>query len=114
MQHIARFNDRTDTSVVFTATQASTGGFQFAMHSGAMLQVTATSTGSPVVLTFGTRPNAASTQFFTAADSSNAPVTLTVQADRCYAVPDAVFAATYVTATAAAGATVTCNVYLKG
>ena len=114
MQHIARFNDKTSTSVTFTGTQATTGGFQFAMHSGALLVVTATSTGSAVVLTFGARPNASSTTFYTAADSSNAPITMTVQPDRCYALPDGLFGAVYVTATAAGGATVTCNVYMKG
>ncbi len=114
MQQISRFNDKTSTSVTFTNAQASTGGFPYAMHSGAILYVTSTSTGNAVVLTFGARPHASSTDFFVACDTANAPITLTVQPNRCYAVPDALFASVYVAATAAGDATVTCNVYMKG
>lgn len=114
MQTIARFNDKTTVDVTFTETAASTGGFVTSLHAGAILFVRSTSTAGAIVLTFGARPSPSSTEFFVAADSSNQPITLTVQPGRCYALPDELFAATYVSASTAAGQTATCSIFLKG
>lgn len=114
MQTIARFNDKTTVDVTFTDTAASTGGFVTALHAGAILFVRSTSTAGAVELTFGARPNSSSTEFFVVADSTNAPITLTVQPNRCYALPDELFAATYVAATAPSGQSATCSIFLKG
>jgi hypothetical protein len=114
MQHIARFNDKTSLDVTFTDVAASTGGFPTGMTAGAILLVRQTSTAGAVVLTFGARPHSSSSEFFVCADSSDSPITLTVQPDRCYALPDDLFAAAYVAATAEAGKTATCSIYMKG
>lgn len=114
MQTIARFNDKTTVDVTFTATASSSGGFVTALHAGAILFVRSTSTNGAIVLTFGARPSPTSTEFFVVADSSNSPITLTVQPNRCYALPDDLFAATYVSATAPAGQSATCSIFLKG
>lgn len=113
MQHIARASDKSRVNVVFTSDAATTGGFAFALFAGALIEVDATSTGNAVTLTFGARPQSSSTEFVVAADDSNSPITLTVQPGRCYALPDALFAASYVAATTGAG-TATCTVFLKG
>jgi len=114
MQSIARFNDKTSIDVTFTDDATTTGGFQYAMHAGALLLVRSTSTGGAVEITFLARPTSSSSEFFVAGDSSNAPVTLTVEPGRCYQVPDVLFAAPYVAAQAATGATVTVSVFMKG
>ena len=114
MQSIVRFNDATSQNVVFTNSTSTTGGFATAVHSGAMLLVSATSSGGAVTLTFRTKPTESSADIFTACDASNAPVTRAVQPGRAYAVPDELFAAAYVMATTAnAGETVTCRVLTK-
>jgi hypothetical protein len=114
MQSIVRFNDSTTQNVVFTNSTSTTGGFAMAVHSGAMLLVSATSSGAAITLTFRTKMTAGSSDIFTACNASNSPVTLTVQPGRAYAVPDELFAASYVTATTAnAGETVTCLVATK-
>lgn len=112
MSQITRFNDGTSQDVVFTSSASTTGGFNLAVYAGAMLLVSATSTGSAITLTFLTRAREQDSASFTVADSSNAPVTLSVQANRAYNLPDELFAAGYVLATTASG-TVTCRVVTK-
>jgi hypothetical protein len=114
MQRIARFQDSTSVDVTFTDAAATTGGFSFGLHAGAVLFVKSTTASEAIVITFGARPEASSSQFFVACDASNGPITLTVQPDRCYALPDSLFASAYVAATAAAGKSVTCSILMKG
>ena len=112
MRSIIRYNDATTQNVVFTNSAATTGGFAMNVFAGAMLLVSATSTGSAITLTFLTKNRPEDADAFTVADSSNAPVTLAVQPGRAYALPDQLFAANYVMATTASG-TVTCRVVTK-
>jgi len=114
MQSIARFNDKTSIDVTFTDDAATTGGFQYAMHAGALLLVRSTSTAGPVEITFLARPSSSSADYFVAGDTTNNAVTLNVQPGRCYPLPDELFAAPYVGALAASGATVTVSVFMKG
>lgn len=113
VQQISRFATSGTSDIVFTDSESTTGSFAYAIHGGALLYVSATSTGAAVTLTFGSRPEKGGA-FFVAADSSNAPVTLDVEPGRCYQLPDEVFAAPMVSATTPAGATVTCKVAVKG
>lgn len=112
MNNMVRYNDGTSQDVVFTNDPATTGGFNLAIFSGAMLLVSATSTGSPVTVTFLAKVSEQSGGAHTVADSSNNPVTLSLQAGRAYALPDDLFAAAYVMAVTASG-TVTCKVVTK-
>jgi hypothetical protein len=112
MNPFVRFNDGTTQPVVFTNDPATTGGFNLAVYSGAMLLVTATSSGSATTVTFVAKANAGSPDAFTVADSANVPVTLSLQAGRAYQLPDELFASAYVMAVTASG-TVTCQVVTK-
>lgn len=113
MSQITRFNDLTTADVVFTDSQSTTGGFNLAVYGSGLIMVTATSTGSAVTVTFGARTGLGQPTFFTAANSSNSPVTLAMAPGRCYAIPSELLGAAYVTGTAASGATVTCTVHVK-
>lgn len=114
MSTITRSSNKTSVGVVFTDSAATTGGFAYALYAGAMLSVSATSSGGAVTLTFGSRLSSDGGTLFAAMDDSGSAVTMTVEPGKCYPLPDALFAAIYVTATAASGATVTCTVTLKG
>lgn len=114
MRSIIRYPDVTRQSVVFTNSTSTTGGFNLAVFSGAMLLVSATSTGGAITLTFRTKAAEQESDLFSVANSLNALVTLTVQPGRAYSLPDDLFAATYVLATTAnTGETVTCRVVTK-
>lgn len=112
MRSITRYNDGTTQGFVFTNSAATTGGFAMAIFSGAMLLVTATSTGGAITLTFWAKARQEDADAFVVADGSNNPVTLSVQPGRAYAIPDALFAAGYVMATTASG-TVTAKALTK-
>lgn len=113
MQQITRFNDQTTENVTFTNSAGTTGGFNLAVYSGAMLLVSGTSTSGAITLTFLAKASAQDADLFVVSDSSNNPVTMSVQPGRAYALPDELFAAGYVAATTASG-TVTCRVLTKG
>lgn len=110
---ITRWNDSTSQTVVFTNSTSTTGGFNMHVYSGAMLLCTATSTGSAVTLTFLVKETESSSTAFTAYDSGGTVVSMAVQANRAYPLPDALFAATHVLATTNTG-TATVKVLLKG
>ena len=115
MEQVARFSDFTKNAVVFTNAQSTTGGFVMAVHSGALLRISETSSGGAITLQFGARPSKESAEYYIVCDSANTPLTLTVEPGRCYALPEELFATRYATATtSAAGATVTCYIDLKG
>ena len=112
---ICRYNHTDVSDVVFTDSVSTTGGFSIAVFSGAILLVSATSTGLPVTLTFIGKETLESADSFVCADSTNNIVTMNVQAGRCYQVPDELFAVGYVMATCGSvGETVTCRVQTKG
>jgi hypothetical protein len=114
VHQISRFGAAGASDVVFTNSASTTGGFGYALHSGGLMYVAATSTGAAVTLTFGSR-SVKDGPYFVAHDSSNNPVTLTVEPGKCYQVPDEVFAAPFVSATCnGLGETVTVKVALKG
>lgn len=110
---ITRWNDSTSQTVVFTNSTSTTGGFNMNVYSGAMLLCTATSTGSAVTLTFSVKEAESSATVFNAYDTAGTAITMAVQANRSYPLPDALFAATHVLATTNTG-TATVKVLLKG
>jgi hypothetical protein len=77
-------------------------------HAGGMLYVTS----GTATLTFHAKTDDDSATAY-ALYADGAAVTLAVQANRCYALPDSLFAAGYVMATASTG-TVVASVTLKG
>lgn len=109
---IVRWNSGPSQDVVFTNSDATTGGFNMAVFSGAVIHVVSVA-GGATTLTWKIKERMDSATAYTLADSSDAAQTTTVQAGRAYAVPDAAFAAGYVLATTNAG-TVTCRVIVKG
>ena len=114
VHQISRFGSSGESDVVFTNSTATTQGFAYALASGGLMYVVSTSTGAAETLTFHSRPSK-DAPFYASHDASNAPVTLTVEAGKCYQVPDEVFAAPFVAATCGTlGATVTCKVATKG
>lgn len=95
-QDIVRSTSTVD--VTFTTSTGTTGGVNLAKHAGGVLYV---SSGS-ATLTFYAKPDAASaTAYSVYADGS--AVTLAVAANRCYALPDSLFAAGYVMAVSSSG-----------
>lgn len=109
---IVRWNEGPSQNVVFTNADGTTGGFNMAVYSGAIIHVVSVA-GGATTLTWKVKERESSATAYTLADSTDAVQTTTVQAGRAYAVPDAAFAAGYVLATTNAG-TVTCRVIVKG
>lgn len=112
MQQITRFNDATTQTITFTSSASTTGGFNLAVYSGAMLLVTATPSSAATAITFVCKATEQDADSFVVADSTNTPVAMTVQPGRAYSLPDELFAAGYVMATTASG-TVSCRVIVK-
>lgn len=113
MQRLERAYNQLTTVVTFTAEAASTGGFNMGIYSGATLLVISTPASEPTLLTFGTRIESNSDSHYVMADGENTPISITVQPGRAYAVPDALFACSWVTALTSAGS-VTCQLVVKG
>lgn len=109
---IVRFNDGPSQSVVFTTADNTTGGFNLAVYSGAIIMVESVE-GGATTLTWKCKQTAGASDVFAAANSANAALTTTIQAGRAYSIPDELFAAGYVLATTNAG-TATCRVIVKG
>ncbi len=109
---IVRFNDGPTQTVVFTNADNTTGGFNMAVYSGAIVMVDSVA-GGATTLTWKCKEREGASSFYAAADSSNEVVTTTIQAGRAYQVPDVLFAAGYVMATTDAG-TAICRVIVKG
>jgi hypothetical protein len=100
--------------VTFTSDTATTAGFSLTQAAGAMLLVTATSSGSAITLTWLTKADVSLPDSYTLADASNSVVTQAVQPNRAYAVPAALSSAKYILATtASAGETVTVRIVTK-
>lgn len=109
---IVRWSEAPSQNVVFTNADGTTGGFNMAVYSGAIIYVVSVS-GGATTLTWKAKERESSSAAYTLADSADAPQTTTVQAGRAYAIPQAAFAAGYVLATTNTG-TVTCRVMVKG
>jgi hypothetical protein len=100
--------------ITFTSDAATTAGFSLTQAAGALILVTATSSGSTITLTWRTKADVSLPDSYVLADSSDAPVTQVVQPNRAYAVPASLSSAKYILATtASAGQTVTVRVVTK-
>lgn len=109
---IVRFNDGPSQDVTFTSNINTTGGFNLAQYAGAVIMVKSLTGSSPNLIWY-CKESADSSAAFLLADDANTPIQTSVQANRAYAVPDALFAAGYVTAICSAGDCV-CRVIVKG
>lgn len=109
---IVRFNDGPTKTVVFTNADNTTGGFNLAVYSGAIVMVDSVA-GGATTLTWKCKEREGASSVYAAADGSDSALTTTIQAGRAYAVPDELFAAGYVLATTNAG-TASCRVIVKG
>lgn len=108
---IARVFTPPTTTVTFTNSDNTTGGFSLAVFSGALIHVTGGTAGT--VLTWKVKESAGASTAYALANSTDSTITTVVQPNRAYAVPDEAFASGYVMATTNSG-TVTCRVSLKG
>lgn len=108
LQQIARWNHCLTSTVTFTSSISTTGGFGFNSYAGGMLMVTL---GSGT-LTFYVRPSDGASDSYEV-NSGGAAVTLDVVAGKAYPLPDALFGASYVQAITG-GTAVACKVLLKG
>ncbi len=115
MSEIRRFHDKSSQPVVFTDSTSTSGGFVMSSCSGALLLVDSVVNGPTVTLNFHARASSDSPTAYTVASATNTAIAVVVQSGRCYALPDALFAAGYVQATTGtAGQTVSCFVQMKG
>lgn len=106
MQYIARFQHTISTTVRFTTSIGTTGGFGFNTFAGAMIVCPSAAT-----LTFYVKATDTATPA-PALDSSGSAITVTVPAGGgAVPLPDELFAATYVMAVSSAQ--VDCTVLLK-
>lgn len=106
---IIRQHSAPSQSVTFTASDATTGGFNLAVYAGGMIHVIS---GSGT-LTWKVKEDQQAAVSFVVADASDTPVTQAVQVGRAYALPDELYSASYVTATTGSGE-VTVRVIVKG
>lgn len=106
MQSIARFQHTITTTVRFTTSIGTTGGFGFNIFAGAMIVCPSAAT-----LTFYVKPTDTASPV-PALDSTGAAVTVTVPAGGgAVPLPDELFAATFVMAVSSAQ--VDCTILLK-
>lgn len=112
MQLIARIASPLTNAITFQTTVGQTAGFNLSAYSGGTLYCTATGTNGAIQLTFVTKIGSSDTDSFDMYDGNNAAVTMTVQPNRAYPLPDALFACTWVTAKTASS-TVTCRIVVK-
>lgn len=112
---IVRFNDGPTKNVVFTTSNSTTGGFNLAVFSGALVMVDSVDdvAGGVATLTWKCKEREGASSVYSVAGSDDVILTTEVQSGRAYALPDELFAAGYVMATTAAGQ-VTCRVIVKG
>jgi hypothetical protein len=100
--------------ITFTSDASTTAGFSLTQAAGALILVTATSSGGAITLTWRTKADVSLPNSYVLATAADAPVTQVVQPDRAYAVPDALSSAKYILATTASeGQTVTVRVVTK-
>lgn len=106
MNYIARFQHTISTTVRFTTSIGTTGGFGFNTFAGAMILCPSAAT-----LTFFVRASDTSTPL-PAVNSSGTAIAVTIPAGGgAVPLPDELFAATYVMATSSAQ--VDCTILLK-
>lgn len=113
MEQISRFRSHRK-NLTLTDDAATTAVFDMSMYSGGLLHVTAASDGAAHMVYFCVKSEsegASSTVY----DAANSIVAMTVEAGRCYQLPDQLFAAPFVGIyTTTAGQTLTVNIDLKG
>lgn len=117
VSQICRFSETLTRELVFANSIGQSEWFVLAQHGGAILMVNqlTSGAGSTSTLKFHIKRSTDAAETFEVADSANAVVTLTIQAGRCYQLPDELFAASYVTATTGtAGHTARCFIQMKG
>lgn len=84
---------------VITSNETTTATQGFGSFAGGLMYVTSTSTGSAITVSWRSRFSASSA-IFKLHDSSNSPITTTIQAGRAYELPQEIFGALQVMAVA--------------
>jgi hypothetical protein len=82
--------------ITITNDPATTAGFSLTTAAGAMLMVDSVSGGGGVTISFYAKADPKFSESYLLVDSSNAAVTQTVQAGRCFELPSGMFAARFI------------------
>jgi hypothetical protein len=91
--NILRISSVTQTTLTLTNSTATTGSFSMAGKAGALLHCVSTSTNGNVTVQFHSMPDERDGGSFALCDSANNLLALTMAPNRCYALPDELFAA---------------------
>lgn len=100
--------------VTFTNSVSTTAAIPIANAAGGLLMVAACSNNGTLTIQWYAMADESIPENYMVADATNALVTQVVQAGRCYALPDELFAARVVKAVVSTNSTVTARLSLKG
>lgn len=100
--------------VTITDSESTTGPVGFGTFAGGLVYVVSTSTGSAITVSWRGK-HATNSPSYRLADSANSPITTTIQAGRCYEIPQELFGACQISAVAeTAGQSATVRFTTKG
>ena len=111
ISNITRYSHCGESSVSFTASVNTTGGFGFQTYAGGMILVDSATAGS--TLTFYTKTSESSPTSYQVHDSSGTAVSISITAGRAIPLPDELFGAAYVMCVTSTG-TASCKIIVKG
>lgn len=111
ISNITRYSHCGESSVSFTASVNTTGGFGFQTYAGGMILVDSATAGS--TLTFYTKTSESSPNSYLVQDSAGTAVSVAVYAGRAIPLPDELFGAAYVMCVTSTG-TASCKIIVKG
>lgn len=111
--NIHRISTLTQSTLLLTNSQNTSATFSMSGKAGALLHCLSTSTNAAVTVQFYSIPDERTNSAFALCDISNNLVSLTIQANRCYALPDDLFAAMKIQIVITSNATAECRVSFK-
>jgi hypothetical protein len=92
MGYIYREHSMAPNSLAVTASASTTRAFVMGQAAGGVIYCTATGTAAAVTLNFYLDPDDSGTKYLLC-DDTNTAIAVTVQPDRCTAIPDVLFGA---------------------
>jgi hypothetical protein len=110
INNILRYSHCGESTVTFTTSASTTGGFGLQTYAGGMILVDSATAGA--TLTFYTKTSETSATSYQIYDGG-AAVSVSIGAGWAVPLPDALYGAAYVTAVVSTG-TATCRIIVKG
>jgi hypothetical protein len=111
--NITRISSLTQSDLTLTNNSSTSGSFSLSGKAGGLLHCISTSTAAPVSLNFYSLPDERTGSTYALCDSANNILQLTIQGNRCYALPDELFAALKVIPVLTSNAQAVCRVSFK-